>query len=68
MRAPRLSFGEEFRSSWDKENRDPITQEYSPIRRRIICDTPLHEVHIIDNKRILTPPTTTLSWLDDLLK
>jgi len=39
MRGPRLSFSEEFREHWDKENMDPCTREYSPrIRRQQIID------------------------------
>jgi hypothetical protein len=34
MRGPRLSFSDEFREQWDKENLDPATREYSPRARR----------------------------------
>lgn len=41
MRAPRLSFSEEFRDTWNKENKDPRTLEFSP---RTISDRIRNEI------------------------
>lgn len=66
MRGPRLSLSDEFRESWDKENRDPITLEYSPRTRRSKIDTALESVSCLEGKRAHSLQAGR-TWIDDLL-
>ncbi|KAI5174653.1 hypothetical protein NEFER02_0763 [Nematocida sp. LUAm2] len=63
MRGPRLSFSEEFRDDWDKENKDPVTREYSPRTRRTRIEIALQELSSSPQRK----ETVSNRWLDDLL-
>ncbi|KAI5132549.1 hypothetical protein NEAUS04_2258 [Nematocida ausubeli] len=69
MRAPRLSFSEEFRDEWDKENKDPITMEFASntitSRRKKTSEAENKTKETIDT--IETNTRAELPWLNELL-
>lgn len=70
MRGPRLSFSDEFRDEWDKENKDPIKMEFSPrtIRSRIPSQVTKDQLETETQHVARTPRPLYQTWLDDLLK
>ncbi|KAI5192457.1 hypothetical protein NEMIN01_2021 [Nematocida minor] len=70
MRAPRLSFSEEFRDEWDKENKDPIKLEFSPrtIRHRPSRQDIGEALEAEKQRRMQPAKPLRQSWLDDLLR
>jgi len=72
MRAPRLSLSEEFRDVWDKENKNPVTAEFSPRTSRRVLDTALKDITLLreidsEDKRQPSSSSTRNTWLDTLL-
>lgn len=68
MRGPRLSFPEDFRETWDKENKDPVTQKFSPRTKRTRTETALQEITVRDTEKGFTSSRhERVTWLDNLL-
>ncbi|KAI5184507.1 hypothetical protein NEHOM01_0182 [Nematocida homosporus] len=65
MRGPRLSLSEEFRDTWDKENKDPVTHEFSPRTRRTRIEVALQDLPLLPSSGKGTRVNS--NWLDDLL-
>ncbi|KAI5166606.1 hypothetical protein NEIRO03_1191 [Nematocida sp. AWRm78] len=66
MRAPRLSFSEEFRDVWDKENKDPDTLEFSSKTITGSCEKKEGEKKSTSSKVDMAPKVELL-WLNELL-